>query len=449
MRRVSVLAAIVAAAALAPPPAVASLPPEGCVRLVRQARVARMEGDAARAASLLRNAVDGYPGEVVPLFALLEHHRRFGGTDDEIHALREVLVARLADPSATLPDGTLEYLAQVPDAESVELELVLDAARRRLAASPTDYDLLSSVASLELRLDRFEEAHESLRAMLAIRRDPVTLGRCLQLDRRAGRDVEVAEHLAAIVESSPDALEMRLAYLDVLADLGRHDEIVAQLEELSAGADGMNPVGRGLVASGLVEAAWTLRDRGDDAEAERLFRSALALDETNADARRALLHLYATEQERARFEDAERRRREATGDPLELVAEGATLLAGGNDGDAYEILSRAVADLPRSEVAQFNLGIAAIRLEEWEEAADALGTVLELNPGNADAALNLGIALFNLERDEEAIQVLGGTLERAPRLYQAHYYLYAIHKRRGEKDLASAHLARYNEAVEN
>jgi tetratricopeptide (TPR) repeat protein len=138
----------------------------------------------------------------------------------------------------------------------------------------------------------------------------------------------------------------------------------------------------------------------------------------------------------------------AESDSDRLLAEGASLLASRDFERAYQLLERAAGGLPDSELAQFNLGLAAIGLERWEVAERALGRAIELNPSRAESYLNRGIALQYLDLCDEAITVLKRGLELQPDLTQSHYYLYECYRRLGDEKAAAEHRRLYSASVE-
>ena len=70
----------------------------------------------------------------------------------------------------------------------------------------------------------------------------------------------------------------------------------------------------------------------------------------------------------------------------------------GHVGDA--VGDAGVMDSVDARVFQFggNFGLAANRLERWDEAERAFGRAAELNPARTESRLNHGIALYQLKR---------------------------------------------------
>jgi tetratricopeptide (TPR) repeat protein len=239
------------------------------------------------------------------------------------------------------------------------------------------------------------------------------------------------------VPGAPESL--RELYVTTLARLGRFDEMSAQLDRLAPGAAAdENAIARYLNL--LIEAGWALRDAGRDAEAEALFRRALALDPSSASARQVLLHLYGSAEERAAHETAVAERRALEEDPQALYEEGSQLLAAGDPATARDLLARAAPGLEGTrfaEAAWYNLGLAAFKLEQWPAAAEAFGEAVRLHPTRADAQFQLGYALHRAERCAEAIAPLEAALELAPGRNETHYFLAACHSALGDAAAAA------------
>jgi len=194
----------------------------------------------------------------------------------------------------------------------------------------------------------------------------------------------------------------------------------------------------------LVQVAWDLRDAGKPVQAETVFRRLLAIDPADAAARAAILHLYSSEEDRRRHEASLKQQWDEESDPVRLLEEGATLLASGDAAAAFDLLNRASQSLPDDEVAWFNLGLCAIRLEKWEHAAVALEHAIRISPDRAELHLNRGIALQQLDRCPDAIESLNRALELDSSLAQSHYYLYVCHTALNDLPSANEHRKLYD-----
>ena len=425
----------------------AELPPADCIRLLRRARIEQMGQDPSRALVTLREAVEAFPHEVIPVSALLEHLRLHGAAQDELSKLRQLLAARLADGEHPVPTGTLQYLMQVPEAEADDLVPVLAAVVRRLESAPQDLELLKAQAVLNDRLGNTKEVQATLRRMIAIRATPELHGECLAVDRETGEWAEAVSHLRELVRMDPESPYLRMGYIEALAKRGDYDELVRQLDHLTGRFDVLDLATRSTLYDVLLQAAWNLRDLGADDKAEAVFRRLLALNPDDADARQAVLYLYSNEEERRAHEASLKQKWEQESHPETLLAEGTRLFISGDDEAGFAMLQRAFAALPGSEVASFNYGLAAVRLERWPEAAEAFERAVKLNPERAESQLHRGLALVQLQRFPEAIGPLDRALALQPDLFQAHYLLYQCHETLGHADKAQEHLARYKAAA--
>ena len=100
--------------------------------------------------------------------------------------------------------------------------------------------------------------------------------------------------------------------------------------------------------------------------------------------------------------------------------------------------------MPDDEIAWFNLGLCAVRLEKWEAAATALGHAIRINPDRAELHLNRGIALQQLGDYPDAIASLNRALELDSSLEQSHYYLYLCYTALNDLPSANEHRKLYD-----
>ena len=455
-----------AGAQVAAPAAAGGLPPIECVRTVRDARIAREAGDAAGARQKLEAAVE-LPGcELPALSDLLRLLQEVPEAGERAATLRERLAGRLGDPTVELPGGLLTQLVGLgrtgddPAGDALLLEAV---QRRSVSAAAAGRDLrpaeriemLDVTALLQERLGQEEAARETLARLLAIAPSDALRWRALLFDLEHERWESAAELLAPLA-ADPEAPEVvRFYQVEVLAHLGRYDEMLRALERLTPGPDA--PAAPALAASAppgfreiegphaayvalSIEAAWALRDAGRDAEAAGLFRRALALDPEHREAQAALLHLYGTEEERTAAAAATQARRQSETSPEKLFEEGTDLLGAGDAAGAIELLARAAPALAGSgyaEPAWYNLGNAAVKLERWEQAAHAFEQAIAVNPTRTDSHFKRGVALFHLGRCAESVPALQRTLELQADKRDAHFYLSGCYARLGNAAAAA------------
>ena len=110
---------------------------------------------------------------------------------------------------------------------------------------------------------------------------------------------------------------------------------------------------------------------------------------------------------------------------------------------AFDLLQRAAAALPDSELAWFNLGHAADRLQRYEVAARAFERAARINPKRMESTINRVAALVNLERCEEAIALARAILEQSPEQKSLYYYLYRCYSILKDTEAAKGALERY------
>lgn len=421
------------------------LPPAELILALRQARIAELEGRSDDALAALRTAAKDYPASILPIVELLDFHRRHGLPVESSRELRNLLKQRLYDPSGRLPLGTLRYLVEDPNAAEEDLTLLLGAMLARLERTQPEPRLLAAVAVLQERLGRLAEARQTLGRLLEVQPSDEVLWHCLVLDRQLERWAAVAEFLRTRVDEDKFSV-LRTWYIAALAKLGDLDEIARQIDALGEHATQWWIEDQGPLRELLLRVAWDLRDAGNDAGAEKIFRRLLEIEPNCVEARNALLYLYSTEEERQAHESALAERWTAETDPDALAREGATTLAAGDAARAFDLLRRAAELSPDSEIAWFNLGLAAFRLERWDAAREAMERAGAINPSRAEACLYHGAALQNLGRCAEAVPVLEKALATDPALAPAHYYLYLCHRALGHRDETRRHLELYEKS---
>jgi tetratricopeptide (TPR) repeat protein len=443
----------------APPPVppAGGLPPIACVEAVRAARIAGNGADTAAARAKLEAALD-LPGCELPALAAMLPLLRAGAYPPErAAALRDRLAGRLADAAFELPDGLLTQIAStgIPGDD----DLFLAALERRLAHfAPADdkasrpglVELLDVTSELQQRRGKYEAARDTLARLLALQPSDELRWRAIYLDIALTRWASLADLLAPMLKEPDTPTPLREHYVRALAHLGRFDEMTRQIELLTPPpppVPGLEPATASRYVSTLVDAAWALRDAGRDDQAQQIFHRVLAHDPNQAEAQLALLHLYGTAEERAAQAQAVAARRESLTDPLPLFEEGSDLLGAGDAQGARDLLARAAPQLGGTDYAEpawYNLGAAAFKLERWEEAANALGEAIAVNPARVESHYKRGIALFHLERCRDAVAALRRTLELQPDKRDTHYYLAGCYTKLGDAAAAARENAIFN-----
>jgi tetratricopeptide (TPR) repeat protein len=447
---VSVVCPALRAATSEPP----SLPSVECVERLRSARLASETGERERSVAILEGAAELPTCEVPAITELLERERALELSETALLGLQRRLAGILADPSRPLPAGTFSFLARLRDLPVETLQLLRDglAARARATETPPPA-LLEAKAAVEEQLELWAEARDTLEPLLGSASEDL-LWRAVLLDLRLERwesALGIVTRLESVASSAPI---LRKTRLELLARLGRFEELMAALGELEpgdeVGAGGEIRAGVGMVgdSSPLVDLAWYLRDGGHDAEAEALFRRALELRPEDEELRAVVLHLYGDAEDRSAAVAA-REEALAAADADTLYREGTALLAAGDAQGALALLARAAPDLEGStlaEAAWFNLGLAAYKLERWEVAAEALRNAIELNPGRAGSHYHRGLALYQLERYPEAAASFRRTLSLDPARHDVYYWLSHSLAAIGDDDAAAEAMRRYREA---
>lgn len=452
-------AAVTVLVSLAAAPLHAELPPVECLRLVREGRAAALAGDMETAVERLRAARERFPGELLPLTALLDLEKVLGLPESERQSLEATLLERLRDPRAVLPPATLLYLKSWMGDDRRRLETLMEAVERRLAADPETQDpaVIELAADTASHLGRWQVSRDYSGRLLE--RRPEDLGllwRCTQLDMMLER-WESAQKLLERIARHPQGGGgfVRAERVRVLMHLGRHEEALEELARIEQAAETSASASPIMVQALLYELAWEMRDAGRDEEARALWRRVAtgeqaAADRVTPDARfqdlsglrlaavESLAELYGDPEALAR-RAAERQATpepDADADPFSGLNRGAQLLAAGEVEAAFELLGPVAEAMPESEEAWFNFALAAFRLERWEEAARAYGHVAELAPEMAEAHRQQGLALYHLDRCAPAVEALERGLALDSQHWQTHYFLAQCYQRLGDAERA-------------
>ncbi len=418
-----------------------SLPAEDLVRRLRSARIAGIEGDQQRQLSILRNAIEAYPGEILPLHALLEVHRREPLPVGEFERTRSELSRRLADADTPLPTGVLTLMATDPEADTELQREVAAYVAGRLERDPPDrIDLLDLQAALQIEFEDLEGARDTLRARADL--EPAfdvlldLYGLHWQLEEW-DEAIEVFHRLPL-----EEDLQIPLIQVRLLARAGRWDEMTAFLEaelaeeELtSAWIDAWRRI--------LKTIAWDAYDADRIELARSLFTRAAAMAEEGETLEETMVHLFGSAEERVAYAAGAADRYASEEDPRTLFDGGTDLLAAGDHQGAFELLARAAPDLPDLEAAWYNLGMAAYQIEAWREAADAFARASELNPGRPDSHFFAGMAAYSLDEPGACVTGLRTALELGDERRLLHYYLAACLTRLGDLDAAAHHKRLY------
>jgi tetratricopeptide (TPR) repeat protein len=397
----------------------------------------------------LHQAEAAFPDEIAPLNALLEYHGRHPLPAAESQRVREHLLARLGDPALVIPPGVIEQMAADPHADPATLRAMATKVAAQLGdGASADPRLLAVLAGLQERLGDDAAALASWQRLWRTAGEERAIEPMLRLAAGLARWSDAADLLEGLVDRGD--VGFRRLYITALGKLGRFDEVLRQLDlliaeeapaEQAAGIPEQTPIAdpsgsarRGSdIADLLEDTAWGLRDAGRDAEAEQLFRRALAYAPKSRELLAVLAQLYGSEQERAAAADALERRWQKVTDARVLLDEGTQRLASGDAAGALDLLKRAAPEYPKLEAPWYNLGIAAFKVHDWATAEMAYGHAAELNPARADSFYFRGVALTELERWSDAAAALSKALELDPGRVDAHYHLAVCYRRLGRE----------------
>lgn len=249
----------------------------------------------------------------------------------------------------------------------------------------------------------------------------------LQL-RDAGRDDEALAHLRMAAPDWPDA---RLALGSALRERGQFAPAIEQLREYIR----LRPRSRDVIAA-RTELASALAGYGDTAAAVAEQRGVVALAPQAAGGRLALADLLfsmrdfvgaaAAYQEYLRLAPATL--------PV-LVRHGLALTGSGDTRAAIETFRRALDVEPRSIIARQALLDALRKEQRFPELETEARATLEIDPNDARAQNLLGMALASRQRIEEAIEAFGEAVRLDPGLDEARQNLDRAKRRRGRNRL--------------
>ena len=313
-----------------------------------------------------------------------------------------------------------------------------------LEASPRDGRILEALGRIYEKTNRFRKAEESLRAAVA---------------------------------ADPSSLGGHLGLAAVCIDTGRYDEALAELAAArridpgNAGAlvkEALLEARRGRTGAAEAGARRAIGARPDDPEAHYVLGLALlgrsAIDEAEREMRRvrdlapdhlgALSHLVTIESAKGRTQEAEAFRREHEAAlarrRIEDRVRGHRLkgVEAFNRGDyktALEEFQTIAREDPHDAQASLHLGSTYIGLGRLEEAREALGRCLALEPRNERALAELGRVYALTNHLDEAVLTLQKAIAYNPEFPEPHYYLAGVYMARGEAGKYASELDRYRD----
>lgn len=430
-------------------PVESSLPPIECVELLRHARIAHQKKNCDEELQTLQQTIERFPQEVEPVLSLVQFYSGHGDQDESRQQVLARLSELLGDPERPLPAGLLGVIAQDQDLDDETLHRVVAAATSRLAESTAELpaDFLEALGFLQKRAGDLAAATTTLEKLWQKR---PTEELCWTLYKAASalEKWEAAERYLEILMETNGDLELRLSHVRLLGRAGRFEEQMQVLQTLLE----ERPVEPGDPFDSrpelMVSIAWNLRDAGRHIEAEQLLRQVLAIDPEHEGARPFLIHLYGSAEERRALATTEAEQWREESDPYQLFEEGTQRLTQGDVEGSLGLLQRAAEELPDLEAVWYNLGMAAYRLESWEQANSAFARAVELNADRAASHFFRGISLVQLKRCAESVAPLETAVALEPDRILAHYHLSVCHQKLGNHEAAKRHGQLYSEAAE-
>ena len=432
-RALAIVLALAAATA-----ADARLPAEGCIHLLREARIARMMGADAQELEILRKAEREYPAEALPVMALIERVERPGATPEERERFLKTLEERIRNVDASVPSLVIGQLVENPASSRDELVEMRAAVDARLAKAPGDAVLLEASARLAERTGDPAAALAALVRLSATAPAVDVEGWKLDLATALGRWQEAVEIARGMASRDPAAAEPRVAAGRALVELGRLEEATKEIAPLLGDAARRATAVREVV----VPLAWRLWDEGKERESEDAFHAAVEADPDNRGVRFTLETLFASAEERRAARGPRPARLAGADEAWSLFNRGTERLMAGDAAAAFEQLQAAVKAAPDFEAAWFNLGVSAWKLGRWEQARRAFSEAASLKGDRAASFFYLGASLARLARCPEAVPALLRAVALDAGLRDAHGFLSECYRAMGRTTDADAEARR-------
>lgn len=432
--RLPIALVLLAAGLLAPGPrageAGADLPPEDLAVRIRRARIAGQEGDISLQRRLLEGIAREHPEESSALVALMDLYLALPSGSAEAGATREVLGRLLLAPGRTAPLAVLQSFALDESATQDDLEMVIGVLEARAARGAPEPEALLLLAGLQERAGRLVQARETMGRLLELRGDPEVRQRCLYMDIELERWDGALDLLRAQRRVLGES-RLRLAAALIYSALGRAEEVSKEVAALRSESLVFT---RELIQP-LIEVGFALHDGGFDTQARLWFGLLEERFEGDPSVRSASDGLFGAGTGRGD---------PAQGLPVDLLNEGTALLSAGDSHRAYPILERAAALMEDSDLAWFNLGLAAADLQRWVEAEAAFDRAVGLAPRFLKARIQRAQARLRLGRVDEAAADAQAALEQDPAARDAVLILYHCARERGDEKEARRLLRRHD-----
>ena len=301
-------------------------------------------------------------------------------------------------------------------AEAGDETAALERARRAVELDADSVPARTTLAQLELRRARFEEARGHLRAALERRPDDFAALRGMAaLEFRSGNfaaAVSFVERALAMDPNDPNVHYTAALAFERLGETARAQEHLAASRRGPARRPAIEPPPevlflRGQGVRAALAAGTELLEQGRYDEAMVALTLAAIREPESADAHNAL---------------------------------GAALEQAGNREEARLRYEQAVALAPDLAVARTNLGVLLGRLGEFDGAVEHLEAAVRLDPGQANAHVALGAALEAMGRAAEAVGAFQNAVARDPAIARAHLRLGVLLGEAGQLEDALSHL---------
>lgn len=344
------------------------------------------------AQSAWRNAVlalDDAPASLPALRRYLEQDPTDSVVRERIQAIETAMVVKRQHDSDPVRIGLLRGLALMEQGNLPSAEPLLAAAVHKW---PKQVEAAGAMGRLRLKQARYREATSWFQKALLL--EPDNAGKWRSL-------IQTATYWGLIKR----------------VKAARDQEQLPQAETLLRKAVRLDPQ----EAYGAALLAQVRAQRGDNGEAERLYRQALAIDSHSGSALRGLTNLYA---DTGRLDDAfalldglEPSQKQALGDSYaslraSLLRQRAEQLShSGDTVAATAALHRAISLEPSNPWLRFDLAHLLLNEKQEQHAIDLFEQGLALAPQDPQMRYAYALLLSRLERDADALQQLSSLPE--------------------------------------
>lgn len=258
-------------------------------------------------------------------------------------------------------------------ADLEEYERSLELYRRALEVDPDNVEAQLAMSEILRELEQFEQARALLEGMPEETEVLYTLGIYLVEDELEQEAEAVWRRLAALDEADKATHAFFTAHLARM--IGRHDDALAWFERVDDGP---------MWPSAVLQRALLLAE-GDETERAR-----------------ELLHMLRTGEDPDLVEQS-------------WLFEAQILQDAGSYGEAIDLLSEALAEVPGSVPLLYSRALVAVEMDDIELAEQDFRRILQLEPDSALALNALGYTLTDrTDRYQEAYRLISRAMEQTP-----------------------------------